>query len=716
MVRSSFPEQSSIGVELCQCYAASSIAPFDECEGESEACLTARCMNTCERFEAYCNIALVDGVTGQCTLLPSSPTSITSSSLAPASQAPTFVSAPSMASSSPTSITTSSGSSNITMIIGMCSSDEECTAVVRSRFPEQSIMGVELCQCYAASSIAPFDECEGERDATCVIAKCSNTCEWFEAYCNIALVDVGTGQCTLVASSTGTTPSGVDFPTPAQNTSSSLVPNPASSPDGASGSSNSAFGMRSFSLRFATTFIAIIAVFVIFQGNGEGCYSLSGFGKVAVVAMAVSSLYSRSSHSSKGSNIQISNQRQRHFPPRTNARNLQTCSFNAEILIDGCTKSVEIDAPSGRVVDAVLTNQTSTLTSDDACSSTTELSANIEFPVTDSTQVLDMAENTTVEAFPEYDYLCMRPVVGRPFVDAKGGSLQATPYVVGDESSWTGESLGKINVPHRSNTTSHWHYLLVEDWTQRALGEHSSVASFSAFSIALMTNQAPSNLVNDALIAGLDEVRHAKTSFEIASVLGGREVRPGPLPPSSHEFRGDLRALALAVAREGCVDETLSAFAAAFEVEHITEVLDKGIKDSLYSNIDHDTLSFIRDELVKIAMDESNHSALAWRTLSWVRTVDPGACDSAYNDVFVESKLEMRFKQRAKGLMGQENSMLHSMRIEWKKIFDAHMLAHSSMDEGLVSEPSCGKKDTDVVNDTAPSLLTSVTDNVLCQL
>jgi len=80
----------------------------------------------------------------------------------------------------------------------------------------------------------------------------------------------------------------------------------------------------------------------------------------------------------------------------------------------------------------------------------------------------------------------------------------------------------------------------------------------------------------------------------------------------------------------------LMAFSAAFEVKHIIEVLDKGIQDSLYSNIDCETLSFIRDELVKIAMDESNHSALAWLTLSWVCTVDRGACDSVYNDVFDE--------------------------------------------------------------------------------
>ena len=355
--------------------------------------------------------------------------------------------------------------------------------MVRSRAPDQNSMGVELCECYAASSIAPFDECEGESDAACVIVGCTSTCKGFEAYCNIVSGGDGTGECTLVSSTTGTTPTGVDFPTPAPSTISSLVPTPPSLSDGASGSLNSAFGMRSLSLCFATTFMASVVAFVVLQGNGEGDYPLRGFGKVAVIAMAVSSLYSRSSHSSKDSNIQTSNQGPRPFPPRTNARNLQTCSFNVEILIDGCTKSVETDAPSGRAVDAVITNQTSTLASDDACSSTTELciddacssttklSANIKIPVTNSTQVMDLAEKNTVEAFPEFDYLCLRDIfTGRPFVDATGGSLQAIPYVVGGESSWAGESLGKIRASHRINTAGHLRYLLVEDWTQRALG------------------------------------------------------------------------------------------------------------------------------------------------------------------------------------------------------------------------------------------------------
>jgi hypothetical protein len=196
----------------------------------------------------------------------------------------------------------------------------------------------------------------------------------------------GTGECTLVASTTGTTATifSVDgeFPTPTPSTNSSLVPTPPSLPERTSASSNSAFGTRSLSLRFATTFMAIVIVFVVLQGNGEGRYPLRGFGKFAVVAMAVSSLYSRSSHSSKGGIIRKSNQGRRPFPPRTNARYLQTCSFNVEILVDGCTKSVEIDAPDGRVIDAVITNKTSALTFDSGCRKTTELSANIAFTVT----------------------------------------------------------------------------------------------------------------------------------------------------------------------------------------------------------------------------------------------------------------------------------------------------------------------------------------------
>ena len=125
------------------------------------------------------------------------------------------------------------------------------------------------------------------------------------------------------------------------------------------------------------------------------------------------------------------------------------------------------------------------------------------------------------------------------------------------------------------------------------------------------------------------------------------------------------------------MDETLSAIAAALEVEHINEVLNKNA-DSLYSTVDRDDLVFIRDELVKISIDESNHSALAWRTLNWVCTVNHDACESVYTDVFDESKLEIRFRQRAKGSFGHENLTLDAMRDAWKKLFNVHRLALES--------------------------------------
>ena len=293
-----------------------------------------------------------------------------------------------------------------------------------------------------------------------------------------------------------------------------------------------------------------------------------------------------------------------------------------------------------------------------------------------SSTTLDLPADGSVPTLPEFGFECQRMVIGRPFVDATGGSLQAMPALVSRSEaestvssslSWTGETLKENGVSLSNETNQGERFLLGEDWTDRALGEHASVASFSAFSIALMTNSAPSDLVQSALTAGLDEIRHAKISFEVASKLIGREIGPGPLPESKLEFGQDLTALALAVAREGCVDETLAAFAAAAEVEHITEVLEKRVQDSPYANIDPDLLAYIRKELVTIAKDESNHSALAWQTLSWVCSVDPSVCDNVHRDVFQESIVELRFNQRADSSFGDKSAVLELLRGSGRK-------------------------------------------------
>lgn len=76
--------------------------------------------------------------------------------------------------------------------VGSCNRQEECYATIRSQKPIDSNIGVDLCGCYAVSSTAPFDECEG-RVESCATAKCMNTCEGFEAYCGMGEL----GECKL---------------------------------------------------------------------------------------------------------------------------------------------------------------------------------------------------------------------------------------------------------------------------------------------------------------------------------------------------------------------------------------------------------------------------------------------------------------------------------------------------------------------------------------
>jgi hypothetical protein len=272
---------------------------------------------------------------------------------------------------------------------------------------------------------------------------------------------------------------------------------------------------------------------------------------------------------------------------------------------------------------------------------------------------------------------------GRPFIDSSGEMLNAMPiFPYADEKdmdlasvSWSGEvAFDHEEICSSDNTTLQNRYLLGEEWTERSLGEHSSVASFAAFAIALMTNNAPSDLVEDAFTAGMDEIRHAKSSFAIASKLKGETVGPGPLPASKHNFGHDLTALALAVAREGCVDETLSAIVADLEVEDIRKVINEGWQGSMYSRIEPDTLNWIMNEMRTIALEESNHAALAWRTLNWVCGVDSDACDAVHRDVFDEDSLEARFHDRALNTLSDAAMVYSKLKENWVKIHDAHLL------------------------------------------
>ncbi|KAL3756902.1 hypothetical protein ACHAWU_007743 [Discostella pseudostelligera] len=311
------------------------------------------------------------------------------------------------------------------------------------------------------------------------------------------------------------------------------------------------------------------------------------------------------------------------------------CTVNVEIMLDGYSHDVDVTAPSTRIIDSNFQNTYFAYNSQNNC--VVDVKTDIIF-----VEGRPRSRPPAPTPMPTYG-----AVPGRPFVDSLGNTLMAPSFTVPnlprEDKSWSTVANAQEGAPSTSFDNS----TVVNDNKIR-LGKD--------------------DLVEAALTAALDEVRHAKTSFDIASRLSGIEVGPGALPASELVFGQDLKALAMAVAKEGCVDETLSALEAAAEVEVISRVLSEGADDSnKYYAIDRDILTRIRDELQIIASEESSHAALAWRTFQWVCTIDSDACDAVNKDILSEDKLEEAFHRRFSSFHGNSDILLE-MKESWSKI------------------------------------------------
>lgn len=160
-----------------------------------------------------------------------------------------------------------------------------------------------------------------------------------------------------------------------------------------------------------------------------------------------------------------------------------------------------------------------------------------------------------------------------------------------------------------------------EPWLADARVEHASVAAFARLSLLLMALGAPSDLVRDAQLASLDELRHADIFFRLASRASGTSLGPGSL-----DVRGALDDVSLAGLiesnlREGCIGETLAA-------EQLRERADR-ISDPE-----------LRATLLTIADDETRHAELAFRILGWCRDTAPELTRATVARVLDESSRE----------------------------------------------------------------------------
>lgn len=141
--------------------------------------------------------------------------------------------------------------------------------------------------------------------------------------------------------------------------------------------------------------------------------------------------------------------------------------------------------------------------------------------------------------------------------------------------------------------------ILAERWSDMALAEHASIASFSRFSLQLLAVAAPPSLISAAHRAAIDEVRHAQMCFALASIYAGEDLSPGPLPLDGDIIGGlDLPTVVTSAVLEGCIGETIAASEAA-TAQDLAQT------------------TTIKKTLNAIAQDESRHAQLAWRFVQW---------------------------------------------------------------------------------------------------
>ena len=291
-------------------------------------------------------------------------------------------------------------------------------------------------------------------------------------------------------------------------------------------------------------------------------------------------------------------------------------------------------------------------------------------------------------------------VVGRPFRrELNGDDIAAEAVVMAteDDRLWS-QQHNAISIDNNLRTSSSSSYPAATEWSTRAVGEHASIASFAAFTIALMTNQAPPLLIRDALQAALDELNHAQVSFEMASFLsGGQVIEPSALPNSKLSFTQNLTALALGAAQEGCVDESLSALELAADTKK-TVMLQA---DNNNNNKNDELTKAAAETTWKIAMDESRHAMLAWRTIEWVCAVDTKVCEHVQKDVlnphYMQAAFEKRFSNR------------EDIQDAWTKIVNALPMAVSS---GVGGE--CPSEEPVSLQGGADALASYIIGGVLC--
>lgn len=141
---------------------------------------------------------------------------------------------------------------------------------------------------------------------------------------------------------------------------------------------------------------------------------------------------------------------------------------------------------------------------------------------------------------------------------------------------------------------------LAQAWIAMAQMEHASIAAFAQLSLHLAALGADSELVERTHRAALDEIRHARRGFAIASAYAGEPVSAGAIAElrATDASEIDFVRLAIGTLIDGCVAEGVAS--------DVTGAASLQASDSV-----------VRETLAMVATDELGHAELGWDILAW---------------------------------------------------------------------------------------------------
>jgi hypothetical protein len=142
---------------------------------------------------------------------------------------------------------------------------------------------------------------------------------------------------------------------------------------------------------------------------------------------------------------------------------------------------------------------------------------------------------------------------------------------------------------------------LAAAWSRDAISEAASVPAFLQLGGDLLALGAPDALVDEAISAAEDEVRHARACAGIASRLARRRIAPAlPAYPLRAPLTGadGLQRIAIESWLDGCLGEGAAAGRAALAARRAAPPC-------------------IATARRDIAREERRHAALSWKVLAW---------------------------------------------------------------------------------------------------